>query len=124
MTLLTLIGIAAAVPPQPAQITPSAEESALLTSGGVVFRYSPDGESLGIVDIAAPPTAVIAQVMNLTPRVDEIGPLLSLTPYEVEGSERYGARWELGAAVYSATFYVIYDCDLAAGWCLYDLDPS
>jgi len=124
VTLLFLTGLAAAVPPQPAPITPSVEEHILLTMGGVAFRYSSDGESVGIVDINAAPDVVIAQVMNLPPRVDEIGPLISLTPYAVSGAEMFGAKWELGASIYSATFHIIYDCDLSAGWCVYDLDPA
>jgi hypothetical protein len=119
-----LINIASAIPPQPAQITPTTEEAALLASGGVAFRYNPKGESVGIIDISAPPATVIAEVMNLPPRIQEIGPLLELTPYEVSGGQRYGARWEVGASIYSATFHVIYDCDLSAGWCVFDLDPD
>lgn len=124
MTALVLFSIAHAVPPVPAAITTTETESAQLSSGGIVFRYVPDGVNIGIVDISAPPSSVIAQVMNLPPRVEEIGPLLSLEPYEVSGAERYGARWELGASIYAASFHVIYDCDLSAGWCVYDLDPS
>ena len=114
----------AAPPPQPAPIAVTAEESATLEGGSVVFRYSPADISIGIIDISATPDQVIAAVMDLPPRVDEIGPLLSLTPYEVSGAERYGAEWQLGASVYSATFHVIYDCDLSAGWCVYSLDDS
>ena len=124
MTAIVLFSAAHAAPPPPAAITTTDEEHALLASGEIVFRFDPDGISIGIVDITADPSTVIAQVMNLPPRVDEIGPLLSLQPYDVSGAERYGARWELGASIYSASFHVIYDCDLSAGWCVYDLDPS
>ena len=124
VSALVLLSAAHAVPPAPAAISTTTVEQTQLAAGDIVFRFDPNGINIGIVDIGAPPNAVIAQVMNLPPRVDEIGPLLSLQPYDVSGAERYGARWELGASIYSASFHVIYDCDLSAGWCVYDLDHS
>lgn len=124
VTALVLFSAAHAVPPAPAPITTTEAERALLAAGDIVFRFDPSGINIGIVDIDAAPSTVIAQVMNLPPRVEEIGPLLSLQPYDVSGAEQYGARWELGSSIYAASFHILYDCDLSAGWCVYDLDPS
>ena len=124
MLTTLFLSTALAVPPIPTEVTPTAAELVLLEKRGVPFRSNPADDSMAISDINAPPNTLIAAVMNLRPRIDEIGPLLTLEPYEVSGTERYGARWELGASIYSAAFHVVYDCDLSAGWCVYGLDPA
>jgi len=122
-TMLALGSMAWALPPAPAPLTISAEETAALSAGEVVFRDGAAGTRVAVLDVEAPPAAVMSAVMDLSPRVADIGALLSMDEY-LDAPGRKGARWELGASVYSATFHVLYEYDAAQGWCVYTLDAS
>jgi len=120
--LLAVLGAALALPPVPAELEISPEEATSLAAGEVVVRYRQDG-STSVVDVAATPAAAMAAVMDLPPRIDDIGALKSAEVY-LDEPGRMGARWELGITVYSVVFHTRYDYDLARGWCVYDLDPD
>ena len=119
-----LLASAHALPPPPPPVTVTAAEQAELAAGAVVVRWAgPDAESVAIVDVAAPPPVVLAAVMDLPKRVEEIGGLKGCALYG-EAPGRVGARWEMGLAVYKAQFHTLYEYDLAAGWSVYTLDDS
>ena len=120
---LGLVAEAWALPPAPAPLAMTAAEETTLSQGGIVFRYNPTGESIGVVDVAAAPAATMAAVLDLAPRVQDVSALRAYEGYG-EGPGRKGARWELGASLYSATFHILYEYDIAAGWCVYRLDTS
>lgn len=112
-----------ALPPVPPPLVVSTAETTQLGAGQLVFREEADGLNIAILDVAASPSAVMAAVLDLAPRVNEISNLLSFEAYN-DGPGRKSARWELGASVYAATFHVLYEYDLATGWCVYTLDTS
>jgi hypothetical protein len=112
-----------ALPPVPPPLAVSAEEATQLRDGQLVFREEASGLNIAILDVASSPDAVMHAVMDLAPRVEDIGSLLSFETYN-DGPGRKSARWELGASVYSATFHVLYAYDHAKGWCVYTLDTS
>lgn len=123
MLSMLLVTAAWALPPVPAPLTITVDEQATLDAGDVVFRNSSTGQSIAILDVASSPSAVMTAVMDLAPRVDDIGALLEFSQYD-EGPGTKAAQWRLGASVYSATFHVLYEYDLNAGWCVYTLDTS
>ena len=115
---------AEALPPAPAPLVVQAEEVEALAKGEVVVRYGgPNGETVAFTDVKASPPAVMRAVMNLPPRKGEVGGLKSLDIYRNEPSV-IGARWEAGLGPYTLAFHVLYEFDIAKGWCVYALDPS
>jgi hypothetical protein len=103
----------------------AADEAPLLAAGEVVVRFAGNGkETVGFVDIAAPPERVMAAVMDLPARVREIGGLKSVHIYEEVPGRLVAARWEMGLAMFTATFHIRYELDVARGYCVYTLDPA
>lgn len=121
--LMGLMSAAWALPPVPAPLALTAEEEATLDKGELVFRNTGSGESITIIDVSASPERVMAAVMDLGPRVNDVSSLLAFEEYQ-DAPGRKAARWELGASVYSATFHVLYEYDVAKGWCVFTLDTS
>jgi hypothetical protein len=102
----------------------SDEETTLLSQGEVVIRYGgPGKETVAIVDVAAPPEKVIRAVIDLPPRKNEISNLLGLDIY-LDQPGKLGARWLAGMGPIEITFNILYEYDLAKGWCTYALDTS
>jgi hypothetical protein len=115
---------ALALPAPPKPVTANAEELAQLQAGEVVVRYGgPGGETVAFVDVAAPPDKVMQAVLDLPPRKKEVSGLKVLEIYRREPGLT-GARWEAGMGPYTLSFHVLYEYDLAAGWCVYSLDTS
>lgn len=113
-----------ALPTPPAPISASAAELAQLQAGEVVVRYGgPTGETVAFVDVGAPPADVMTAVLDLAARRKEISGLKALEIYRREPGLT-GARWEAGMGPYVLSFHVLYEYDLAAGWCVYSLDAS
>ena len=119
---LLLGGPALALPTPPAPIATSAAEDGALAARQVVVRYGgPGKETVAILDIAAPPKAVMGAVMDLPPRIREISGMQSVDVYE-KAPGRVGARWVGGLGFLTITFHILYEFDLDAGWCVYRLD--
>lgn len=117
-------GLALALPPAPPELTVTADEAAQLAKGEIVVRYPGAGkETTAVVDIAADPATVMKEVMDLQPRMTEIGGVKSLDIY-LDEPGHMGARWEVGIAFIGATFSIDYRYDVGAGWCVYSLDRS
>lgn len=89
-----------------------------------MVRYGGDAaQTLAVVDVAAPPDAVMKAVMDLPARVSDIGSLSAVELYDRSGDD-VSARWTMSIAMVSVTFHIQYDCELAQGWCVYTLDPA
>jgi hypothetical protein len=117
-------GLAHALPPAPAPISVTDEEAAQLAAGEIVVRYpGPGKETTAVVEIAADPATVMRQVMDLQPRMNEIGGVKSLDVYIDEPGHK-AARWDVGIAFIGAVFSIDYEYDTEAGWCVYKLDES
>jgi len=115
---------AQALPAPPKPVTANAEELAQLQAGQVVVRYGgSSGETVAFVDVAASPDKVMQAVLDLPPRKKEVSGLKVLEIYRREPGLT-GARWEAGMGPYTLSFHVLYEYDLAAGWCVYSLDTS
>jgi len=113
-----------AMAPPPPPLSVSAEETALLSQGEVVIRYGgPGKETIAIVDVDAPPEKVMQAVIDLPPRKNEISSLIGLDIY-LNQPGKLGARWLAGMGPIEITFNILYEYDLAKGWCTYTLDNS
>lgn len=117
--LLFLTGMA----PAPAPLTLTPEESKAVMGGEIVVRENGVDPVIGIAYVSAPPTTVVEEVLNLTARVTEVGLIESLDVYLKEPGKT-GARWSVGALGFDATFHVIYEYDMATGWCTFTADTS
>ena len=71
-TLLLWTQLAMAALPPPLQLSPADE--ATLAKGEAVIRDNGDGMAIGIVNVKAKPEALWTQVLNVEPRVEEVGP--------------------------------------------------
>jgi hypothetical protein len=113
-----------ALAPVPAPVSVTAEEQALLDKGEIVVRYAGASKpTLAVVDVAAAPDKVMAAVLDLPARIHDIGGLKSVEIYD-SSPTGIGARWEMGLALFTATFHIRYELDRAKGWCTYTLDPA
>jgi hypothetical protein len=125
-TLIAVLGfaVAMAAPPPPAAVVLTDTEEATLRSGSVMVRYGGDArQTLAVVDVAAPPDAVMRSVMDLPARVQDIGSLSAVELYNPQG-DNVCAKWTMSVAMVSVVFHIRYDCDMALGWCVYSLDAT
>jgi hypothetical protein len=118
--LLIFMAVAAAVPPP---ITTTASEEALLGQGEIVIRDHGHGETMGIVDLQAPPNTVLQELLNLKSRVDEVRPIQGIEMVE-ESKERLVAKWKVGMFGISATFHIWYETDWENGWTQFGVDQT
>ncbi len=121
----------AALPPTPAPITVSADETATLAEDAVVRLDTSSGGSytIGIIDTDAAPGRAFDAVLDLPPRVAESSNLKSVVIYRRDPPgngqpERMGARFTLKILTSTIVFHILYEIDRANGWCVYALDPS
>lgn len=121
----------AALPPAPAPIAVTADETATLATEPVVRLEATSAGSytVGIVDVAAPPGRAFDAVMDLPPRVAESSNLKSVVVYRREPPQNgqpeiMGARFTLKVLTSTLVFHILYEIDRANGWCVYRLDPS
>lgn len=125
VALLSPFGVASAAPKgsPPAPLALSAEEQAVIAQAGIVIRHDPNsGDTIGVVDVKAPPASTLAAVLDLSARAKEVTGLRAVEIYE-RGPSTLAARMEMGLAVYQARFHVTYAWDEASGWCTWELDP-
>ena len=116
--------VAEALPAPPAPIVLTASEEAVVKGGGVMVRYGGDArQTVAVVDIAAPPDAVMKAVMDLPARVRDIGSLSSVDVYQ-GGTEQVKAKWTMSIAMVNVHFHIAYECAMARGWCVYTLDDT
>lgn len=118
---LALAGVAFAAPPTPIATTP--QEDAILQRGLPVIRDSGTGVTIGIVRVNATPETVLREVMNLPPRVDEVGPIHDLELVETS-ADRTVAKWTVGMMGMKRSFHVVYTADRSAGSAHFKLDPT
>jgi len=115
---------AAALPPPPSPISLSASEESVVSSGQVMVRYGGDArQTVAVVDVKAPPTAVMKAVMDLPARIHDIDSLTAVDIYANSGG-KVKAKWTMSIAMVNVDFHIAYDCAMEAGWCVYTLDDS
>lgn len=124
LVFATLAAAAGPLPAPPAAVVVTPQEQAALQRDEVVVRYQGPGKELvAVVDIEATPETTMREVMNLEARLAELSGVQNLEIYE-RSEGHVGARWDVGIAVFHATFHIQYDFDMALGWCVYALDES
>lgn len=116
---LLLCAVAGAAP----GVTLSTEQLAELRAGEVVVVGQGETTVVAVVDVAAPPREVLDAVMDLAPRVGEVGTLKSMQQY-LDEPGREAVRWELGIGPARVAFHTMYQCDYTALRCTYGLDAS
>jgi hypothetical protein len=125
--VLALVLAAPSLAGAPAHATTPEDESAL-NAGEILIRGRERGTG-GIVvataNIAAPPSVVLDEVINLEARVAENRSLREVEIYLRESSpERVGAKWTLSIFGFGVEFHVLYTCRRNEGTCTYRLDPN
>ncbi|MBN2798223.1 MAG: SRPBCC family protein [Deltaproteobacteria bacterium] len=108
----------------PVQLPMGAEQVEALARRELVTGFDKvAGVAWGAVDVAAPPSAVLAAIMDLEARVAEQGSLTGMSRYLDEPS-RVGARWVASIMGSEWVFYVVYELDAVAATVSYRLDPT
>lgn len=121
---------AAALEPPPSAIALTAEEEEVLAERDPVVRMRSAGEgaeTVAVIEVAAPPRAVIDAVLDVVPRATEVGSLDEVEVYAhapAATPETMGVRWQIGVVGRKVEFHTRYEIDRAAGWCTYALDPD
>jgi len=118
---LAFASVAFAAPPAHVSTTP--QEDAVLQRGLPVIRDRGTGVTIGIVRVNATPETVLTEVMNLTPRVEEVGPIQDLELVETSAN-RTVAKWTVGMMGLKRSFHVVYTADRSAGSAHFKLDPT
>ena len=120
-TLLLWMQLALAALPPPLELTPSDE--AALAKGEAVIRDNGDGMAIGIVDANATPEALWSQVLNVEPRVEEVGPS-TLCTINSRTQNAMNVTWGAGMMGMSVTFHLNYVIDHQNKVLSFDLDKS
>jgi hypothetical protein len=124
LLLFPLLCVAAAPP----SYTLSADDLAKLAKGQVVVRHQDSATGGGVVafvDVAAPPSVVLDEAMDLQDRVAENSSITALDVYRrVASPEEVGAQWTLSVMGSRIVFSILYSCQRDQGYCTYALDPS
>lgn len=119
------------VPAPPAQVEITDEEAAQLADGDILISLDSTGDSgaqtLAILDVAAPPDVVLAAVMDVEARVDEVGSVKDVSRYHEDKArlpEELGIRWELKVVGRTVVFHTFYWVQPDAGWATYVMDTD
>ena len=120
-TLLLWTQLAMAALPPPLQLSPADE--ATLAKGEAVIRDNGDGMAIGIVNVKAKPEALWTQVLNVEPRVEEVGPS-TLCKINSRTQDTMNVTWGAGMMGMSVTFHLDYVIDHANKVLSFDLDRS
>ena len=120
-TLLLWTQLAMAALPPPLQLSPADE--ATLAKGEAVIRDNGDGMAIGIVNVKATPEALWTQVLNVEPRVEEVGPS-TLCTINSRTADTMNVTWGAGMMGMSVTFHLDYVIDHANKVLSFDLDRS
>lgn len=120
-TLLLWTQLAMAALPPPLQLSPADE--ATLAKGEAVIRDNGDGMAIGIVNVKATPEALWTQVLNVEPRVEEVGPS-TLCTINSRTQDTMNVTWGAGMMGMSVTFHLDYVIDHANKVLSFDLDRS
>ena len=121
MTLLVWIQLAAAALPTPLQLTSA--DNAALAKGEAVIRDNGDGLAIGIIDVNASPEALWAQVLNVEPRVQEVGPSTQCI-INSRTKDSMNVTWGAGMMGMSVTFHLNYVIDHEHTLLSFDLDRT
>ena len=100
--------VAHAALPEP--IALNAKDEAALIRGDTLVRDSGKGMAVGILDVAAPPSRVWAEVLNVEPRVQEVGASTGCEVYH-RGQDAMKVKWGIGMLGMSASFHLVYVVD-------------
>ncbi len=134
--LITLLWLLAApvargaLPGAPEVVVLTADETATLSAEGFVARVEDTelgARTTALVEVAAPPSAVLDAVLDFAPRVAEIGSLKAASVYFHDPRatpEQLKAQFVLSIMGRTVTFHTHYVIDRAGGWCSYVLDPE
>lgn len=122
----------ATLPPPPAPLELTADELATLADRDIAIRLEETdtgGMSVGIVDVAATPSATMDAILDLPPRVNETGALKEVEVYgavPASGTdpEKLGAKFSLRVMGTSVVFHVKYEIDRPGLWAVSTLDES
>ena len=120
-TLLLWTQLAMASMPTPIQLTET--DLAKLSKGEAVIRDSGDGMAIGIIDVNASPKSLWTEVINVEPRVDEVGPSTMCTITE-RSEEAMKVTWGAGMLGMSVTFHLDYIIDHKNMLLSFDLDKT
>jgi hypothetical protein len=119
-TLLLALQIALATP---APLHLSADEAATLEKGQLVIRHSDGKAAIGIINIAATPANTWREVLNVEPRVQEVGTSTFCEIYQ-RSDDTLKVTWGLGVLGLSVNFHLVYRIDNAAMFLEYTLDTT
>jgi hypothetical protein len=117
--VLLALGALPPAPPAPS-LTPA--EEMRLAAREIVARADAHA-ALVVVDVRAPPSAVMDAILDLKARVKEIDGLRGIEVYD-ERPGTIAARWEAGFTTFDSVFHIVYEYDRANGWCAYHLDDT
>ena len=120
-TLLLWMQLAAAALPTPLTLTQADTEA--LARGEALIRDGGDGMAIGVVDVNASPQALWAQVLNVEPRVEEVGPSTQCT-INARTKDSMHVTWGAGMMGMSVTFHLNYVIDHENMLLSFDLDKS
>ena len=120
-TLLLWMQLATAAIPTPLKLTEADEKA--LEKGEAIIRDAGDGMAIGIVDVNASPEELWAQVLNVEPRVEEVGPS-TLCTINARTTDTMHVTWGAGMMGMSVTFHLNYVIDHENKLLSFDLDKS
>ncbi|MED5370532.1 MAG: SRPBCC family protein [Myxococcota bacterium] len=116
--ILTLL--LALTPPTAPTLTES--EEATLAARKPVVRTTQDSV-LAVIDVAAPPSEVIAAVLDVEARKDEVGSIEKVTLYQ-DTAEKKAVRYDLSLMGFDAAMNLIYEIDSANHYVRYYTDDT
>jgi len=121
MTLL-LSFFLALTPPAAPELTPS--EVTTLSERKPIVRTSSDGLTvLAAIDVVASPSEVIAAVLDVQARKDEVGSIEEVTIY-AKAPTQIKVRYDISLMGFDAVMNLIYDIDSAAHFVKYRTDTT
>ncbi|MFT5587588.1 MAG: hypothetical protein ACI9VR_005201 [Cognaticolwellia sp.] len=121
MTLLLSLFLAL-TPPSAPDLTSA--ESATLSERKPIVRTSSDGLTvLAVIDVVASPAKVMAAVLDVQARRDEVGSIEEVTIY-AQTPTQMKVRYDISLMGFDAVMNLIYDIDAANHFVKYSTDTS
>ena len=121
MTLLFSLLLALSPPAAPEL---SAAETTALAERKPIVRTSADGQTvLAAIDMVASPTDVIAAVLDVGARKDEVGSIEQVTIYAQTPSQMK-VKYDISLMGFDAAMNLIYDIDSTENFVKYSTDTS
>ncbi len=107
----------------PAAISLTAQDVETLRRREPVVRDSGQGLAIGIIDVNASVNALWTEVVNIEPRVQEVGPS-TLCRINQKSHDRMNVTWGAGMLGMSVTFHLNYTIDHENRLLSFDLDKT